>query len=142
MQPFATDVEWSTLLVVEDYDRAKTFYRDVLGATLENEYAGTSLVLRLGNAWLLIVTGGGATEDKPNTTFAPPEEPSRIDHEIVIKVADCRKSYRTLMARGVEFLTPPHEYEWEIRAFFRDPDGHLFEISESKHPELLEGKHE
>jgi hypothetical protein len=32
--------------------------------------------------------------------------------------------------RGAEFLTPPVEYEHEIRAFFRDPDGHLLEISE------------
>lgn len=24
------------------------------------------------------------------------------------------------------------EYEWEIRAFFRDPDGHRLEISETR----------
>ena len=132
MNPFPTDVEWSTLLVVEDLDRAKTFYRDVLGATLEREYGGSSLVLRLGSAWLLVVTGGGATEDKPDTEFRPPADPGRIDHEIVIKVPDCRATYELLSSRGVEFLTPPHEYEWEIRAFFRDPDGHLFEISETK----------
>ena len=37
-----------------------------------------------------------------------------------------------LLGRGAEFLTPPVEYEWEVRCFFRDPDGHLLEISESK----------
>jgi catechol 2,3-dioxygenase-like lactoylglutathione lyase family enzyme len=26
--------------------------------------------------------------------------------------------------------SPPVVYEWEIRCFFRDPDGHLLEISE------------
>jgi hypothetical protein len=26
------------------------------------------------------------------------------------------------------------DYEWEVRCFFRDPDGHLVEISESKPP--------
>jgi catechol 2,3-dioxygenase-like lactoylglutathione lyase family enzyme len=30
------------------------------------------------------------------------------------------------------FLTPPVESDWEIRAFFRDPDGHLLEISQAK----------
>jgi catechol 2,3-dioxygenase-like lactoylglutathione lyase family enzyme len=30
------------------------------------------------------------------------------------------------------FLTEPVEYKWEIRTFFRDPDGHLLEIGESK----------
>lgn len=32
----------------------------------------------------------------------------------------------------VRFLTEPHESAWEVRSFFRDPDGHLFEISERK----------
>lgn len=30
------------------------------------------------------------------------------------------------------FLTEPNESAWEVRCFFRDPDGHLFEISERK----------
>jgi catechol 2,3-dioxygenase-like lactoylglutathione lyase family enzyme len=37
-----------------------------------------------------------------------------------------------LRARGAAFLTPPHESAAEIRCFFRDPDGHLFEVSERK----------
>jgi catechol 2,3-dioxygenase-like lactoylglutathione lyase family enzyme len=37
-----------------------------------------------------------------------------------------------LNGRGAVFLTPPAEYDWEIRAFFRDPDGNLLEISETK----------
>ena len=47
-------------------------------------------------------------------------------------VPDCRAAYETLRSRGAQFLTPPVEYDWEIRAFFRDPDGHLFEISEPR----------
>src|SRR4029079_3665838 len=35
-------------------------------------------------------------------------------------------------ARGAAFLADPVESAWEIRAFFRDPDGHLFEITERK----------
>jgi catechol 2,3-dioxygenase-like lactoylglutathione lyase family enzyme len=34
-----------------------------------------------------------------------------------------------LWARGAQFLTPPVDNGYETRAFFRDPDGHLFEIS-------------
>jgi len=30
------------------------------------------------------------------------------------------------------FLAPLQESAWEIRGFFRDPDGHLLEISEAK----------
>ena len=44
---------------------------------------------------------------------------------------DCRDAYEVLSARGAEFLTPPVDWGGEIRAFFRDPDGHLLEISEA-----------
>ena len=65
-------------------------------------------------------------------TFAPPPEPDVAPAEMIFGVADCRAVYGELVARGAEFLAPPVEYPWEIRAFFRDPDGHLFEISEAR----------
>jgi catechol 2,3-dioxygenase-like lactoylglutathione lyase family enzyme len=48
------------------------------------------------------------------------------------RVADCHAAYATLLARGAEILPPPVTYEWEVRCFFRDPDGHLLEISEAR----------
>ena len=47
---------------------------------------------------------------------------------------DVRAEYERLRARGAPFLTEPVESAWEVRAFFRDPDGHLLEISEAKAP--------
>lgn len=129
--PFPADgVEITLLLVVSDVDRSRDWYRDVLGARVYREYGGSSAVLELQNTWLLLVTGGGQTRDKPTVTFMSPADPDRVDHELTLRVPDCRAAYETLMARGAEFLTPPVEYESEIRAFFRDPDGHLLEISE------------
>jgi catechol 2,3-dioxygenase-like lactoylglutathione lyase family enzyme len=49
---------------------------------------------------------------------------------LTIRVPDCRAAYETLTARGADFLTPPVDWGGEIRCFFRDPDGHLLEISE------------
>jgi catechol 2,3-dioxygenase-like lactoylglutathione lyase family enzyme len=46
--------------------------------------------------------------------------------------SNCRATHATLVVRGAMFLTEPVEYKWEIRTFFRDPDGHLLEIGESK----------
>lgn len=125
-------VELTVLLVVSDLDRARHFYRDVLGATELREYGGTSAVLRFAGTWILLVTGGGPTADKPSVTFAPPGSADVVSHELTIRVPDCRSAYETLKGRGATFLTPPVEYDWEIRCFFRDPDGHLLEISESK----------
>ena len=120
------------LLVVSDLARAKGWYRDVLGAEVIGEYGGTSCVLRFLDAWLLLVTEGPPTLDKPSVTFAPPADPDRADAELIIGVPDCRAAYATLSARGASFLASPVEYPWEIRAFFRDPDGHLFEISQRR----------
>lgn len=120
----------TTLLVVSDGERSVRFYRDVLGASLYREYGGSSAVFSFLGSWLLLVTGGGPTEDKPDVTFAPPADSSRVDHEFTIRVPDCRAAYETLRARGAVFLTPPVERGSEIRCFFRDPDGHLLEISE------------
>ncbi len=132
-QGFPVDgVEMSVLLVVNDINRGRAFYRDVLGATEVREYGGTSAVLRFQGTWLLLVTGGGPTPDKPTISFQAPADPDLVSHELTIKVPDCWQAYRTLVGRGAEFLTPPVEYEWEIRCFFRDLDGHLFEISETK----------
>jgi catechol 2,3-dioxygenase-like lactoylglutathione lyase family enzyme len=118
------------ILVVSDLDRARAFYKDVLGAKLYGEYGGTSIVFDFNGAWLLVVTGGEPTQDKPDVTFAAPDTSDRVSHSMTIRVPDCQAAYETLNSRGAEFLTPPVNWGYEIRAFFRDPDGHLFEISQ------------
>lgn len=126
----APGMELTHILVVGDLDRAKRFYQDVLGARLYGEYGGTSVVFNFNGAWLLVVTGGEPTRDKPHAAFAPPDRPDRVSHAMTIRVPDCQAAYDTLAERGAEFLTPPVNWGHEIRAFFRDPDGHLFEISQ------------
>jgi catechol 2,3-dioxygenase-like lactoylglutathione lyase family enzyme len=121
------------LMVVSDMDRSRHFYRDVLGATVYREYGGTSCVLSFQGAWLLLVTGGGPTKDKPTVTFAPPTNADVVSHELTIRVPDCQVAYEILKARGAIFLTPPVDWGGEIRCFFRDPDGNLLEISEAKY---------
>ncbi len=126
------DVELTHLLVVADADASRRWYELVLGASLERAYGGTSVVMKLLGQWLLLVTGGEPTADKPTVTFAPPPDADTASAEMIFGVPDCRAAYETLRSRGAQFLTPPVEYDWEIRAFFRDPDGHLFEISEPR----------
>lgn len=127
----ATDL--TLLLVISDLARSVAWYRDVLGAEVIGEYGGTSAVLRFVGSWLLLVSGGDPTADKPTVTMAPPAEPDLASAELIVAVPDCRAAHAELIARGAVFLAEPVEYPWEIRAFFRDPDGHLFEISERKH---------
>ncbi len=102
-------MELRHLLVVSDCARSLAFYRDVLGATVVREIAGTLCFL----------------------TFASPSDPDRVSSELAIRVPDCSSAYEVLRSRGAEFLTPPVDWGYEVRAFFRDPDGHLLELSQS-----------
>ena len=68
---------------------------------------------------------------KPAITFAPPADGDRVSSELAIRVPDCSAAYEVLRSRGAEFLTPPVDWGYEVRAFFRDPDGHLLEISQT-----------
>jgi catechol 2,3-dioxygenase-like lactoylglutathione lyase family enzyme len=124
----------TTILTISDLERSTSWYLDVLGADLYGEYGGTSVVLSFLGAWLLLVTGAGPSDDKPTVTFAEPADPDRVDHAFTIRVEDCPAAYQDLLARGATFLTPPVERGSETRCFFRDPDGHLFEISAVRRP--------
>lgn len=118
------------MLVVADASASRDWYVEVLNANVHGEYGGTSVVLDLMGNWLLLVTGGEPSPDKPTVTLEPPENPDRASGQIIFRVSDCEATYELLSARGAEFLTPPLDRGGEIRAFFRDPDGHLFEISQ------------
>ncbi|HEY3034189.1 MAG TPA: VOC family protein [Streptosporangiaceae bacterium] len=132
--PLGPGVAVTHILVVADPARSRDFWVNVLGAEQYREYGGTSVVLRFAGTWLLLVTGGGPTADKPTVEFAAPADPDRVSHAMTFRVADCQAAYDTLRGRGAEFLTPPVDHGWEIRCFFRDPDGHLLELSQAGSP--------
>jgi catechol 2,3-dioxygenase-like lactoylglutathione lyase family enzyme len=130
--PLGSDVAVTHMLVVADPARSRDFWVDVLGAELYREYGGTSVVLRFAGTWLLLVSGGGPTADKPTVVFAPPADADRVSNAMTLRVPDCQAAYEALRARGAAFLTAPHDWGSEVRCFLRDPDGHLVELSESK----------
>lgn len=117
------------LLVVADPTASRDWYVEVLEAEVYGEY-GDSIVLDLFGNWILLVTGSGPTEDKPEVTMSPPTDSNRVSAEIIFRVDDCKGLFELLTDRGAEFLTEPIDRGGEVRCFFRDLDGHLFEISE------------
>ena len=130
--PLGADAAVTHTLVVSDPARSRDFWIGVLGAELFREYGGTSVVLSFAGTWLLLVTGGGPTADKPGVLFQTPTDADRVSHAITVRVADCQAAYEALRSKGATFLTPPHDWGAEIRCFLRDPDGHLVEISQLK----------
>ncbi|NOR34492.1 MAG: VOC family protein [Bacteroidales bacterium] len=122
--------ELTTILVVSDMAKSKLFYVDVLGAKIFREYGGDSQVLEFLGSWILLVSPGGPTGDKPDTHFMAPADKNSVSHAFTIRVKNCAESYEILKQNGAEFITPPYTRGAETRCFFHDPDGHLFEISE------------
>ena len=116
------------ILVVSDVPESNRWYQDVLGAEQYREYK-TSAVFSFNGVWLLLVEGGDPTPDKPDVVFLPPDA-RKASHSFTVRVENCQASYETLKGRGAEFLTPPYDWGGEIRCFFADPDGHLWEISQ------------
>lgn len=137
-----TGVELMHLVVVSDYQRSLAFYRDTLGATVIREMPGILCFMNFAGGKIIVSTPGGPTKDKPTVTFASPPNKDEVSSELTIRVPDCIIAYEVLRSRGAEFLTPPVDWGYEIRAFFRDPDGHLLEISERRQPASLEEKGE
>jgi lactoylglutathione lyase len=117
-------------LVVSDQDRSRDFYASVFGAKVLLER--DPVIMRLANSWLILNVGGGPTDDKPAVTLAPPDDPDRTSAFLNLRVADIAACHEEWSARGAEFLTEPKDHASEIRAYIRDPDGHLIEVGQSK----------
>ncbi len=89
------------------------------------------VILRVANTWLILNVGGGPTDDKPTVTLSTPTDPNRTSAFMNVRVADIARTYAEWSARGAEFLTEPKDHGFEIRAYIRDPDGHLIEVGQS-----------
>jgi lactoylglutathione lyase len=120
------------VLVVADQDRSREFYRSLLGAQVLLER--DPVIMKVANTWLTLVTGGGPTDDKPGVSLNTPADPRQTSGFLNVRVADIAKVYGEWSAKGAEFLTEPKDHGREIRAYIRDPDGHLIEVGQVTGP--------
>ncbi|HJP65284.1 MAG TPA: VOC family protein [Actinomycetota bacterium] len=117
-------------LVVSDQDRSREFYQELFDGHVLVER--DPVIMKVANSWLILNDGGGPTADKPTVTLETPPNPNRTSAFLNVRVADIAKAYEEWSAKGAEFLTEPKDFPNEIRAYIRDPDGHLIEVGQSK----------
>ena len=117
-------------LVVADQERSREFYKSIFNGTVVRDR--DPVILQVANSWLILNVGGGPTDDKPTVTLEMPADRDRTSAFLNVRVADIATAYREWSARGAEFLTEPKDHPSEIRAYIRDPDGHLIEVGQSK----------
>jgi lactoylglutathione lyase len=117
-------------LLVDDFDACLRFYRDRLqlpvrleaGGGIYAEFDAGDAVLAIYRRDLMAeVIGAGGKQRQPGSD----------DVVAAFEVQSVDDSYEQLRARGIEFVTEPHDQEAWVRrvAHFRDPDGHLIEIT-------------
>ena len=117
------------LLVVSDQDRSRDFYCSLFDCQVILER--DPVILKVANSWLILNLGGGPTDDKPGVTLTTPPDPNHTSAFLNVRVADIREVYKGWSAKGVKFLTEPKDHGREIRAYVRDPDGHLIEVGQA-----------
>ena len=122
----------TVLMIVNNQDRSRDFYHNVLGAEIVRDR--DPVILRFQNGVIVLNVGGGPTGDKPTVTMAPPADPDTVSMALNIRVADIHAIYHAWRANGAEFLTPPQDRDSEIRCYLRDPDGYLIEVGQTTRP--------
>jgi catechol 2,3-dioxygenase-like lactoylglutathione lyase family enzyme len=116
-------------LVVSDQDRSRDFYQSLFDGVVLVER--DPVIIKLANSWLIMNEGGGPTDDKPTVTLTTPPDPNRTSAFLNVRAADIATVFREWSAKGAEFLTEPKDHGREIRAYARDPDGHLIEVGQT-----------
>ena len=115
-------------LVVSDQDRSREFYRMLFDGLVLFER--DPVIMKVANSWLILNEGGGPTDDKPTVTLTTPPDANRTSGFLNVRVGDIAEVYEDWSAKGAEFLTEPKDHGREIRAYVRDPDGHVIEVGQ------------
>jgi catechol 2,3-dioxygenase-like lactoylglutathione lyase family enzyme len=121
-------------LLVNDFDKCFTFYKDTLGLNctwgkLGDNFASFDIGLASGLALFKAELMSGAI----GNPGAKKNENIQDKFAIVIEVDSVDQTFSDLKKKGIEFLTQPTDMTaWGIRVtHFRDPENNLIELFNS-----------
>jgi catechol 2,3-dioxygenase-like lactoylglutathione lyase family enzyme len=127
-------------LAVGDLERALRFYRDGLGLATSGvtgtDYkgdgvapAGDVVMFDLADGLTLALYPRSELAKDANVPFGPPKPGEFSIGHIVPRKADVDALLTQAEAAGAMLTEAPHDRPWKIYSgYFRDPDGHLWEI--------------
>jgi catechol 2,3-dioxygenase-like lactoylglutathione lyase family enzyme len=127
-------------LAVSDLERALSFYRDGLGlkttgiigtefAGSESEPAGAAAMFQLEDGLILSLYPRSELAKDAGIPTGPPSSGEFSIGQLVDSKSDVDAVLAEAAAAGAASMGAPHERPWGIYSgYFRDPDGHLWEI--------------
>lgn len=116
---------FAVCLLVEDFNKSLAFYKDVLGLKVKSQEEGFA-GFELEGTEMAIFQKEAATAMFPKKFMKPSG-----GFLIGFQVADLKKACQDLRNKEVEIFEGPKETPWGQKvAYFHDPDGHIWEISE------------
>ena len=116
-------------LVVDDYDRARTWYTTVLGFELVED-----MDLGGGRRWLVVAPPGSTGAAILLARADTPEQAGRIGDQtggrvfLFLRTDDFRRDHAALLARGVQFREPPRHEPYGTVAVFEDLYGNRWDL--------------
>jgi catechol 2,3-dioxygenase-like lactoylglutathione lyase family enzyme len=130
----------NTQLWVHDQDEALAFYTTKLGMEVRSD---VTLPEMGGFRWLtvgpvdqpdfaivLMAIPGAPVMDEQTSEEVRQLMAKGFAGTVFLTTDDCRASYESLRARGVEFTEEPEERPYGIDAGFRDPSGNSFRLTQ------------
>ena len=122
--------------IVEDFEAALRFYRDVLGLAVEVKEPGSYAVAKLGG--VLHFGVWHRAHAARSTGVAPERIPLGFTVGFEVDAVDGAAAH--LAAHGTPLVQPPHDEPWGQRtARFLSPSGMLCEVAESPWARELPG---
>lgn len=123
-------------LVVDDYDRAKEFYCNILGFQCVADQLQPE-----GKRWLVVGPNGGQGARLLLAQAATDEERSAIGNQsggrvgFFLKTDDFSRDHAAMLSKGVRFLEEPRHEVYGTVAVFADLYGNKWDLIQHAEPQ-------
>lgn len=117
-------------LIVDDYERAKAFYCDVLGFECVQDFA----LPGEGKRWVVVQPRGGSGAGLLLARAGDADQAKAVGNQVAgrvgffLKTDDFARDHAAFQAKGVRFLEEPRHESYGTVAVFADLYGNLWDL--------------